>query len=96
MTINRISDSRDPLSIQRLLYEAWKSDYLVSSPQLANMLSLTTMAIVNYSHKGSTFNRYGYHFRKVKIDKQTLWKIEKIEVTQDDFERGYVRAKEND
>ena len=68
----------------------------MSTAQLANMLSLTTIAVNGYAHKGKSFSRYGYHFKKIKVDKQTLWKIEKIQVTESDFERGYVKAKEND
>lgn len=89
MTVNRISDSSDPLSVQRLLYETWQNEFLISTGQLANILSLTVQAVNNNLPKGN-FVRYGYEFHRIKVGNQNLWKLEKIKVSKDHLDRGYV------
>ena len=69
------SAPRDPLLPQKQLKEAEIQGFLITTQQLAELLSMSPQTI---SSKKSGFIKMGFRYEKVKEGSSTLWKVSQI------------------
>ena len=82
--MNSISETKDPLYNHRLLLEASKNSFLVSTKQLAE---LTDIEGGSANAKPEVWSKYGFLFRKVRLEESAggvVWSIQQVVVGEEE------------